>query len=197
MIRVKTLSALAVVLGGIAAASLVSAGQGQFPNQPPGNPVPGSAPVNIVSPLPLPVTGSIEVTTIDPLPTRDADVAAREPVQFRTSTTLFTGQGKVVLVTVPAGKRLVIEHVSGSVNDNSGTGITSCTLQSEEAGFPLDWLPCESMFINALNHIYAVNRQTKFYASPGAVVSFTASTFSDLGKGSLSAFASGYYEPVP
>ena len=124
-------------------------------------------------------------------------MSAREPVQFRTPFSIFSnGFGKVTLVTVPAGKRLVIEHVSGSVNDNSGSGLTACSLQLDETPTPVDWLPCESQSSNALNHFYTVNRQTKFYAGPGAVVLFTASTFSDLGRGSLAAFVSGYYEPV-
>ena len=45
------------------------------------NPKPGSAPVNIVSPLPLPVTGSLEVGgTVN---VRDVDKTVRTPFQIR------------------------------------------------------------------------------------------------------------------
>lgn len=79
------------------------------------NPKPGSAPVNIVDPLPLPVT----VVGIDngtsPVLVRDVDNAARRP--FQTSLCTSLGASSVCgttpgSVTVSPSNRMVVEYVS-------------------------------------------------------------------------------------
>jgi hypothetical protein len=110
------------------------------PRQVTANPSPGSAPVNIVSPLPLPVsgtvsvsatsplqvTGSVEVSNLpNPLPvsgnvaiagTPTMRLVVNEAVEWTGScqTTSDTGCGLPLadLYRVPFGKRLVIEYVS-------------------------------------------------------------------------------------
>ena len=143
---------------------------------------PGSAKMTLVAPLPLPVT--------------DLDAASREPVQFSNAGS-FTqaGAGSVDLVIVPAGKRLVIEHVSGWVNETSGVGLSSCNLMvgSETTAF----LVCQPMGKNDLNNVYAANAQTKVYADAGQLVRFTALTLPGGASGALRGFASGYYVPAP
>lgn len=103
-----------------------------------GNPEPGSAPVNIVSPLPLPVTGSLEVTgsVSAPLPVT-SPIDARIPVQATKDNTGCAFNGcQVVLYTVPDRKRLVVEYISGSghlLPGGSG-GAAAITLSPEFGG---------------------------------------------------------------
>jgi hypothetical protein len=101
-------AALLAVVGSFMSSRQATA-QGQ------GNPVPGSAPVNIVSPLPLPVTGSLEVTaSLDaPLPVVSS-IDARIPVQASNTTDCGFNACQMLLYTVPEGKRLVVEYVSGT-----------------------------------------------------------------------------------
>ena len=138
--------------------------------------------MTLVAPLPLPVT--------------DVDAASREPVQFSNAGS-FTqaGFGSLDLVIVPAGKRLVIEHVSGTVNDTSGVGLNFCGLMVDIE--TTDFLVCHPMGKNELNNHYAANAQTKLYADAGQVVRFAARTLPGGGSGTLRGFASGYYVPAP
>jgi len=93
------------------------------------NPSPGSAPVNIVSPLPLPVTGDIRLvpggsitianTSSNSVPVQEVDSPVRRP--FVITATDFVGSptghcavGGCILLfpTVPAGTRMVITQVA-------------------------------------------------------------------------------------
>lgn len=78
------------------------------------------APVTVQN-TPLPVT--VENTTADPLPTRDVDNPARQPVTFHLSELANEGQASAGLssgFTPPAGKRLVVEFVSGFLSLPTG-----------------------------------------------------------------------------
>ena len=204
MAQLKRHLILAGVFVTLAVASLILTSRGAVASVPP-----VTAPVSIVSPLPLPVTGTVTVsgvptsTTIDnsasnPVPVRDVDAVTHEPFQARTPFSQFTsGVGTVTLVTVPADKTLVIEHVSAAINDTSGSGLVSCDLETATLNGPVDWVVCEPMGKNALNAFYAANAQTKFVAGPGSVVRFGVSTVSFSGTGFVAASVSGYYIPAP
>ena len=75
--------------------------------------------VTIAGPLPLPVTGDVTVINgpTEPVPTRDVDNPARQPIQAEAvaGSGTLTGPANFVLFTVPAGKRLVVEHFSSEV----------------------------------------------------------------------------------
>ena len=64
-----------------------------------------------------------------PLVIRDSDNPARQPFQFSGSST----SSGVIVVTVPAGKRLVIEYISGSqsVTNGSGRGFFSALITTQ------------------------------------------------------------------
>jgi len=66
-------------------------------------------PVTLQSPNPVPVTlqGSATIDTTNPIPVRDVDRQPQQPVQF---SLFIPGPSSY---TVPAGKRLVVEYVSG------------------------------------------------------------------------------------
>jgi hypothetical protein len=170
------------------------------------NPYPGSAPVNLVAPLPLPVTGTVAVTgaptsvtvnntVSEPVPVTSVDQVER--VQFRAVPTGWTGDfPQVNLVTVPAGKLLVIEHMSMSVNENDNVPVVSCGLSTSASPAAVQWVPCQPTASNALNHHYIANSQTRMYATAGTTVRAFVDLLSN-GSGFVSASIAGYYVPVP
>jgi hypothetical protein len=168
----------------------------------------GSAPVTIVSPLPLPVTGTVAVTGVplsitvnnsaaNAVPVRLVD--DREPAQFRSvNNGIKNGIGLVTLVTVPAGKQLVVEHVSLGANIERDGGAATCALDTADFDGPLAYLVCNSTGAssNGFNHYVAANATTEFRAAPGAVVRLFIQT-ANGGEGFVSGSISGYYEPAP
>src|SRR5689334_15405786 len=77
------------------------------------NPHPGSAPVNIVAPLPLPVSGTVSGTVqVGNLPTRlQVTEVVAEPINFQGQCT-SDAAGCSVSYQVPANRRVVIEYAS-------------------------------------------------------------------------------------
>jgi hypothetical protein len=167
-----------------------------------------SAPVTIVSPLPLPITGSVGLAaggsvqisnpTASPVPVRDVDQAAKELFQTGSLFTEFVnGFSSTDLVTVPANKRLVIEHFSATVNVFAADGLTNVNL-AKKGSFVGDEFPCMAMGSTAsgLNHYFACSAPTKFYASAGDTTA-TVVTANFTSGGFYRVFISGYYVPVP
>ena len=76
------------------------------------NPMPGTAPVNIVSPLPLPVniSNASPITVSGTIAVASNREAVQIGVECRVSPTLIGGADQAY--TVPDGKRLTIEDVS-------------------------------------------------------------------------------------
>ena len=172
------------------------------------NPIAGSAPVNIVGPLPLPVTGSVNIgagssVTVanpqtSPVLVRDVDETAKEPVQAGSVPTQFDNGGtRISLLTVPSNKRLVVEHFSANINATPATGMAGVSLNKGVLSNVADYAACQNTGNNNLNHFFTCAQQTKFYAGPGETVSFTVSTVELNGGGFAQAFISGYYVPVP
>jgi hypothetical protein len=199
------------------------------------NPHPGTAPVSIVNPLPLPVTGSVGLTpgsavTIDnPLPipvtgrvdlipggtvtidnsatspvlVRDVDEAAKEPFQesvqdlIYPNTQLGAAVGLESLGTVPAGKRLVIEHVSAHIV----VGTSQLRLVRLSTSGMLDALGCHLDGSNNATYFFSCSSQTKFYVEAGQELFFVVTT-ADMPAATASdsrfwALVSGHYVPVP
>jgi hypothetical protein len=190
---VRTIAALSVLLSPALAAAQ-------------GNPhVP--LPVTVVSPVPLPVTGSIDIGTggsvtvanpeTAPVPIRNVDEQVREPFQAGAVFTAFSGTSvSILLTTVPANRRLVIEHVSASVNATAIGGLAAVRM-SAGGSTNVDELPCVPMgqTANNLNHFFSCSAQTKFHASAGQTVSLGVET---AGSGGFArGFISGYLVPVP
>jgi hypothetical protein len=116
------------------------------------NPNPGSAPVNIVGPLPLPVAGSVAATqsgtwnvnlagasSTDPLLVRDVDGPNRQP--FQRSFSIPYGQSGcgqnfcvLDLGTVPNGKFLVLTHFQGEVAYATGNTPLNVSLLKTASG---------------------------------------------------------------
>src|SRR5262245_32645813 len=104
--RRNYLTAAATGAAIMAASALAGPAQAQKDN-PPGHDV---RVINKPSePVPVTQQGAIKIDTSTPLPVRDVDRSAQEPVHIL----LQIEPNKASEYAVPAGKRLVIEHVSG------------------------------------------------------------------------------------
>jgi hypothetical protein len=188
-----------VIAAAVVASTPMFAGPADAQGRPP-------TPVTIVAPVPVPVTGSVtlggegavKVTNPadEPVPVRDIDRIPRERFQVSTVPASFSGSiGSTAVVTVPADRRLVIEHASAWINSGGAGGLLGVNLSS---GTPLvvNLLPCSAIGQNALNFVYACVGPTLHYVSPGETLTFSVETFASSG-GFFRVFVSGYYEPAP
>jgi hypothetical protein len=152
------------------------------------NPHPGSAPVNIVNPLPLPVTGDVNVTG-------SVRLAQHEPFQAATiSMGVLNGVASANVVVVPAGKRLVIEGASALVVASTADGVMTAAIAI--AGTNLyNRLICHRTGAtpNNLNYFFSCDTNVKLYAEAGQTVVLVAQTAVSANSGSLTGFASGYF----
>jgi hypothetical protein len=169
----------------------------------PGKPV---TPVSLVSPLPVPVTGSVGVSggavavsnpLTSPIPVHIVNEAVQEPFQTGADPMVFTGSFAAVhMVTAPAGKRLVIEHVSALIDPDGSAGLGFAGIVG--VANSLDLTACQSTSPG----IFSCSSQTKYFVEPGQVLRFAVQLTGSGGGvstfgGTVSAFVSGHYIPAP
>jgi hypothetical protein len=110
------------------------------------------------------VPGIANAVTVQPALVRDVDEGALQPFQASLLPhSSSSGQG-IDSVTVPAGKRLVIEYYSAQAQDLSG-GAAAMTLGTTVGGVFVSYI----VYVNA-NTTNQVTQTTKIYADPGTVV---------------------------
>ena len=133
----------------------------------------GSAPVTIVSPLPLPVS--------------DVNRPAMTPVQYN-----FVPAGFDPYV-VPADKRLVIEYVSGSCTVEGSGRISAAYLTTSVATqkTPHSFYPVLTASTADNSNILVLSHPTRLYADPATEVFATVSIIGGAGSCSSLAFT-GY-----
>ena len=122
---------------------------------------------------------------------------AEEPFQVATAVVSFSGAfGSTDLVTVPAGKMLVIEHVSAIVDANGANGLADVQIAIKKSN--PDQVVCYQTGARAdgLTHAFACSTPTKYYVGAGQTLSFAVATYDSSG-GAYRAFISGYYVPAP
>lgn len=164
-----------------------------------------ATPVIVVNPAPVPVSGTVSIggtpavtvgnTEATPVPVRDVGRVATERFQTAIIPTGFTGSSASSnLLTVPAGKRLVIEYASAWINAGGAGGLLAANLTSGPG--VTNTLSCLAQGQNALNFIFACAGPVKQYVEPGATLSFNFQTFASAG-GFYRVFVSGHYEPAP
>ena len=116
----------------------------------------GGPQVSIVSPLPLPV----DVTNPPPVPFQTHLCTFGSPIPNCTDT-----------LTVPAGKRLVIEYVSGSCISSLVTTAHSLHINTHVGGVLSDHRAfIQFIAADATLKSYAIAQQTRIYADPGTTV---------------------------
>lgn len=165
-------------------------------------------PVDIVSSVPLNVSGNVALAPggsvnignlpDSPVPVFVVGEAAKEPFQQSTISTAFNGSSSSAeVITVPAGKRLVIEHFSAWINASGPDGLASISIGIQNAG-QFDQGSCQQtgQTGNGLNHFFSCSGQTKFYAEAGQTVRFFVA-LSNSDGGFHRSFVSGYLVSVP
>ncbi len=163
------------------------------------------SPVIVVNPEPIPVSGTVSIggipavtvtnTDAAPVAVRDVDRAATEPFQTASVSTFFpTSFAATDLVTVPAGKRLVIEYASAWINSGGAGGLLAANLSSGPG--MTNTLACFAQGQNTLNFIFSCAGPIRHIVEPGGTLSFNFQTFASAG-GFYRVFVSGHYEAVP
>lgn len=170
----------------------------------------GSAPVHVVGPLPLPVAGTTSVagevqvrnTAGTPLYVVNA-AAAQTPYQERRSFSFagFCGFNtcKVQFSMVPAGKRLVITHVSGALYLLDGARVGRIYLSESTVGDTVRvHVPTQS---EGIDHDGIESRQfsenTLLYVEAGNQPEITFQTSKNPGPPFQEVTLAGYYVDVP
>ena len=130
-------------------------------------------------------------TTAQPVPVRDVDNPARQPFQTSTSspTNAFNAQGfGLTLITVPAGKRLVIEFVSATCSPTGAGGVVPNPLRvttQVDHWFALQ--PGNQIGLAVGTHL------TSLYADPGTKVNLTVFPTSNAATVICNVAVSGYF----
>lgn len=160
-----------------------------------GDPVGPTKPVLVdnTSAESLPVTGKVNVSNLrgSPLPVSDVDNPARQPFQRLLNS--INGS-----FTVPDGKRLVIEYVSGTLDGGASCTanyvfITTTITVAEEAQILSHIFPPTP--ISSLRAVFG--QQTRIYSDPNTVVSARLNTNPNNCDSSFVAYISGYLVDVP
>ncbi len=162
------------------------------------------------TPLPVSVTNastnqSVTVTNSS-LPVQVANTtpisvsSTEEPFQSSLTGQSFAANFTTALLfTVPSGKRLVIEHVSLTLNLFGANGIAQAQISTQNAVGTLgaqDAIDCHQNGSDAQNHWFACSEMTKVYANAGETVNFQMQTVDSVG-GEWAILVSGHYVPAP
>lgn len=133
------------------------------------NPVPGSAPVNIVSPVPLPV--SVRSTPSSPLYIRDVDNPAHNAfAQYLNCAIAPSETACDAQFTVPVGKALVIETISALFGVQEGAyGWLQVNFATNGAGMTVA-LPGTAIGTSSPFTLHAVTQPVRLYADSGGKV---------------------------
>ena len=134
-------------------------------------------------------------TAADPVPVRDVD-NGRQPVILDGSFAIDSGQnvGGRTLLTVPAGKRLVIETVSVSLNLPQGQFLESLSLTVNHHPFQLS--PAY-LGTTAGHDWYGGTLAFRVYVDSGADVSVGGYRNETTGITVIAPTVSGYYVDIP
>ncbi|MCW5612098.1 MAG: hypothetical protein KIS83_15715 [Rubrivivax sp.] len=144
-------------------------------------------------PVPVSVGGPVVVTTAAPLPVTVAGTPAPQPFQFTYhSANPLTNQG----FTVPAGKRLVIEHISCSGSDTSDS-LLAVQVHTRVGVETTPHLCPFTVRANMGRMVYAGSLSTRLYADGGTQVSFEFLGFGASSSKLAFAALSGHLVDVP
>ena len=142
------------------------------------NPFNAPVPSAIVNPSSSPVPTAIVNPSTSPVPTTDVNEPALQPFQATLFPHSSTSNQATDTVTVPTGKRLVIEYYSSQAQDLTG-GAAGMVLTTTAGGNLVQYI----VYVNA-NNTNQVNQTARIYADPGSTVeafAFNANSSSTAG----------------
>jgi hypothetical protein len=152
--------------------------------------VQGTAKIDTSSPIPVTLQGSAKIDTTNPIPVRDVDRRPQQPVQF----SLFEPSQRSY--TVPAGKRLVIEYVSGGFGINSNGGAQAVVFLEVSPGSERHLFPGTPVSYNdglPGGVTFAFSQSARMFVGSGATISLSGCQGVLLGSVNVS----GYLVDVP
>ena len=136
-------------------------------------------------------------TASEPVPMFDVDNPARHPFQETLVKILSPGEANGgSSLTVPAGKRLVIEYVSGEANATPGQGLWLSIITTIGGGadyreFNLVVHP------SGISNVQIVSQPLRAFANPGTLVTGSIKRSDVTGQVLVSFTISGYLVDVP
>ena len=159
----------------------------------------------VVRAAPSPSNVNVVNTTASPVPVRDVDNPARQPFQAEVVGGFADGAsttGDITIATVPAGKRLVIEHVSvfGMMLRlqrlvASGTQMHEIGHTSRGHGPPIS---AQGSNADGTLDYFIASQLVRFYADPGPISVFAErDSFGGANPDSVTFTISGYFVDCP
>jgi hypothetical protein len=145
-----------------------------------------------------------------PVIVQDVSTPKRTPFQANAifpAQPFANGQTETGSITVPAGKRLVIEHVSARavIDFGDATPFFYFTISTTVAGVTVEHsmatpqpftFQCSNCSIGT-NSVHAVSQEMKLYADPGSTITATVLATSPRAGTTLNFAVSGYLEDAP
>jgi hypothetical protein len=150
-------------------------------------------------PPPVTVTQPVTVQVVNnetaPVQTQDVDNPAFQPV-IRSAILVFNpGQfSNTSIITVPNGKRLVIEFVSFQTLLQGGQEPTEHQIRISNPG---QLIYTFQFVATRMINSFVTGAPTRLYANPGAQVLLEAGRNASTGNGTSTVTISGYYVNVP
>ncbi len=154
-----------------------------------------------------PPTENVNVVNTS-VPTRDVDNPARQPVQVEVAQGIGRFTGQLLIYTVPAGKRLVVEHFSSELGIATGTAVDRYLLaitdnppQIGGASFthtipPAYHAPCA--LCASGTELWVASQPVRMYVDAGKGLFATVTFSSAAGPNAFVFFSvSGYLVDVP
>jgi hypothetical protein len=132
-------------------------------------------------------------------PSQSIDPAALGPVA-RTDQADFSSTNRVetgTIYTVPAGKRLVIEVVSGRAVVASGTKVRSTMVTRVASGSMNTHLTWTLQSVEGTHQIFALTHPIRLYADAGTKVDITTTRSTLANSGGITYSFSGYLINTP
>jgi hypothetical protein len=139
--------------------------------------------------VPISIQGTAQIDTSSPIPVHDVDNVAQEPFHAA-----FTD---AVPLTVPSGKRLVIEHVSGFAGVFEAVTL-AVSIETKLGGHTINHaFPVTLAFDNGDTRTYTFGSLTRLYADPGTTVRARVNLTGNPAANSANCTLSGYLIDVP
>jgi hypothetical protein len=143
----------------------------------------------------------VENTALSPAMVRDADAALRTPYKKSYAGLFSVGDPHAFMttLTVPAGKRFVLEGISGAAQLPAGQKVT-LRLQLDDDGFDQDAtfvMPMMHQGLFSSGESYAGSEHIKLVLSASGQIIVHAFRDSASGSGYFEVMVAGYFEDVP
>ncbi len=140
---------------------------------------------------------TVKIDTSNPVLVRDVDNPARQPFEGSTSLVVVFGQTQALghFITVPAGKVLIVEHVSADALLAGNDRLVSLAIYGN--GISHYVVPNDAGMDNIGRHRFSVSQQVRFYFTEGVQVSCFAERADTNSQPGINVSLFGYFVDKP